>query len=98
MLRRNFLILGMLFLVSCASSKPEVTYEYVHEGQCALNVMKGNCTKKGVKKYNVKYRGKTYLFSSEENKDLFLSKLNSNIDQANREWKQYIERRILIER
>jgi len=98
MLRRSFFILSMLFLVSCASNMPEVTYDYVYEGQCALNVMNGNCNQKGIKKYNVKYKGKTYLFSSEENKNLFLSKLDINIQKANKEWKSHIERRGLYER
>lgn len=54
-------------------------------GNCGM----GLCLKKRVKgdtKYGVDYKGKTYLFSSAEARDKFVSNMDRNIELANKHW------------
>jgi YHS domain-containing protein len=87
-------ILMILSLVSCANRRehnpatqsPVVTSAPAeYNGQCAM----GMCLKKnvvGTEKYSVDYKGKHYIFSSEEARDKFLSNIDANIKRANKQW------------
>ena len=66
---------------NATAEKSEVAFG----GHCAM----GLCLKKKVKgdpKYSVDYKGKTYLFSSEEAKQNFLKDVDGNIAKANKQF------------
>lgn len=91
------LVLGFLLIftfAACTSHHPGSEAEKeakiaaikpAYEGHCAM----GLCRKKrvpGEANYSVMYKGNKYLFSSEEARDTFLSDIDKNIKNANREW------------
>jgi YHS domain-containing protein len=89
----------LVIFSSCASNrKPEdavtakeaakeeaVAQKAEYDGNCPM----GLCLRKKVKgneKYNLDYKGKHYVFSSQEAKDKFITKLDENIKKADLEW------------
>lgn len=91
------LVLGLLMVFSfaaCTSHHPGSEAEKdakiaaikpEFEGKCA-NGLCHNIKKQGNEKYSVYYRGKKYLFSSENARDEFLSNIDANIEKANKQW------------
>lgn len=63
----------------------ETKKDVAYGGHCGM----GLCLKKkvkGIEKYSLDYKGKTYLFSSEEAKAKFIKDIDKNIQIANKQY------------
>jgi YHS domain-containing protein len=93
------LVLFLLFtlvLGSCASEQERIQKtadkaemskgaNLAYGGNCAM----GMCHKKvhpGNAKHSVDYKGKRYLFTSDDARDKFISDIENNIKNADKEW------------
>jgi YHS domain-containing protein len=90
-------LLGLAFIgftgAGCASVQPASHHHHAgtqekpeFEGKCAYSVAHGNHDVTGKPEYNLEYKGKTYFFSDESMKKLFVQELEKNVETSQQNW------------
>ena len=66
-------------------SKPEVKPTVSYGGHCPMGLAK-KMKIQGNHEYRIDYKGKHYIFSSPEARDVFMSKIDHHINKADAHW------------
>lgn len=81
------MLLLTILLTSCAHHHKEPDHHHhAYDKQCAYSVAHGDVDVKGSDEFKMDHGGKTYFFSTEEKMKDFKSKLNENINIADKHW------------
>ncbi len=75
--------------MNCSNHQCSETCQHgdgMYDMHCAYSMSQGNYDLKGKNSYRWSHKGKTYYFSSEENKNNFIKDADKNINKADKYW------------